>query len=318
MDENTGVVSRSSLKKGIRFEDVGLLTWADSWLENEEVRFNIDQPACTECNKPILDVIYIYGTRQVYDDAPLPVSGFDKVHFKCSTGHKEEDPATYLKRSKSDVTKVSGFFSLSRDDKIARLNECDQKFEEKDLVSDNLAFTDFRFFLSGKFSEQPRIEDVLSKAGGQVVKQTQDVTHIVLGESGRKFKNVWGLGSAPHKAALKHEPEVVDEAWLDTKVEEAKAKPDDFKKYKDDFLAEWDKKKAARDGKKNEAAKKRADTKAAKAAKVKDQTESRGARSTRKRKPSAKAEQADEEDDEDEEEEDENPKKRRGRKKADE
>jgi len=316
MDESTGVVSRSALRKGINFNDIGYVTWKDSWIENEEIRFNIDEPSCTECGKPIKDKLYVFGSRQVYDDAPLPVSGTDKVHFACSTGHKEDDPKTYLKKSKTDVTTVSGFFSLSREDKIAHLDECEQKYEEKDLVSNNLAFTDFRFFLSGKFPEQPRIEDLIIKAGGQLVKQTQDVTHIVLGDSGRKFKNVWGEGSASHKAALKHEPEVVSESWLEQKVDEAKSKPDDYKKHKQTFLTDWKAKQAARDGKKGEAAQKRAESKAAKAAKAKTNPEPTP-RSTRVRKPSAKAETADNgEDDDEDEEEEEKPKRKRAKKKA--
>jgi len=322
--DKSGVVSRSALRKGIRFEDLGeTLTWEDSWTENEEIRFNIDNPICTECNKPIKDILYVTGQRQVYNDAPIPVSGSDKMHFKCSSENKEHDAETYLQKSKTDPKTVGGFYSLTREDKIARLNECEQKFTEADLVSNNLAFTDFRFFLSGKFSEQPKIEDTITKAGGLIVKQTQDVTHIVLGESGRKFKNTWGEGSPAHKAALKHEPEVVSESWLGDKLHEYEAKPDEFKKYKDEFLSTWNAKKAEREGKKSEAAKKRADNKAAKASKAKAAPEPRAARSTRKRKPSAKVEQnGDDEDDEgdEDEEEDEKPRRKRGggRKKADE
>jgi len=314
MSDDSGVVSRSALRKGITFDDIGRVTWEDSWIENPVVRFNTDSPVCTECNKKITDTLLVTGERQVYPDAPLPVSGSDKVHFHCITEFKEKNPETYLKEQKLDVTKVPGFFALSREDKVKFLDSVEQKYSEADLVSDNLAFADYRFFFSGKFTNQPELEDIITTAGGKIVKQTEDVTHIVLGSSGRKFANVWGEGSSSHKAALKHEPEVVSGSWLSQKVTEAKDKADEFKKAKEEFLKTWREKKAQRDSKKAETAKKRADKKAAKRAREETVVPQR---SSRKRKVSAKAAAAleDNDDDEDDDDDEDKPRKNRGRKK---
>ena len=219
-------------KQGCWFTDIGeKFHWKDSYHEGESTQFITSKTnwKCDECDKKFIigDLISV-GNRQFYPDAPIYITGIDRVHYKCYVPDDfEKDPKNALF---CKIIEVDGYGALNQDDKTRWLKWQGMEVNDANLnYGDVAALKGMVFVVIGIFDNKEAIRTLINKNGGGLSSTyTRDVTHCVLGKSGKsKYGQKTGKGSKIYKTLKKKKIPILSVDELNEMIQTATKEDDE-------------------------------------------------------------------------------------------
>ena len=221
-------------RSGCYFTDIKeMFYWKDSYHEGESAQFITSKTnwKCDECDQKFVvgDLISV-GGRQFYPDAPIYISGVDRVHYKCYL------PEDFNKNPKNvlycAVTEIDGYGALDNKDKTRWLKWQGMEVNDENLnKGDVAALRGMVFVVIGLFDDKEGIKNLINKNGGGLsASYTKNVTHGLLGKSGKtKYGRKTGKGSKVYKDLKKKKIPILSVDELNEMIKNGKKKKEEIK-----------------------------------------------------------------------------------------